>query len=171
MRHFGHAGTVKASDGGKLFETEYSDPRALVSWVLGLGEHARVVGPAEVEEEAVERLARVIELHREPLEIAAPAKRSKQQPEVSESRRAEETPIRPERFARLVTLARILIDAPRRSEKLDTRELCRDLQVTDTEVREDIDGLNVVNFGGGPYVVYAEVQAERIGAAPERAGA
>jgi proteasome accessory factor C len=171
LRHFGHAGTVTETDGGVTFETEYSDPRALVSWVLGLGEHARVTGPPEVEREAADRLARVIELHREQLEIAPPTKRPRGAGErETESRRAEETPIRPERFARLVTLARILIAAARRGEKLDTRELCEDLQVTDTELREDIDVLNVVNFGGGSYVVYAEVHGDTIEVDPEPYG-
>jgi proteasome accessory factor BC len=171
QRHFGHAGTVTEADGGVVLETEYADPRALVSWVLGLGEHARILGPAELEQEAAERLARVIELHRDQLETAAPVKRAKNPSEsAGESRRAEETPIRPERFARLVTLARILIDAARRGEKLDTRELCKDLQVSDVELREDIDVLNVVNFGGGSYVVYAEVQGDTIEVDPEPYG-
>jgi proteasome accessory factor C len=130
-----------------------------------------VAGPPELESEAADRLARVIDLHREPLETAPPAKRSKPAGErESESRRAEETPIRPERFARLVTLARILIAAARRGDKLDTRELCKDLQVTDTELREDIDVLNVVNFGGGSYVVYAEVHGDTIEVDPEPYG-
>ncbi|HYZ28590.1 MAG TPA: WYL domain-containing protein, partial [Thermoleophilaceae bacterium] len=171
QRHFGHAGTVTKADAGVIFESEYSDPRQLVAWVLGLGEHARIVSPPELEEEAAERLARVIELHREPHETAPPAKRSKATADgAGESRRADETPIRPERFARLVTLARILIAAARRGEKLDTRELCRDLQVTDTELREDIDVLNVVNFGGGSYVVYAEVHGDTIEVDPEPYG-
>jgi proteasome accessory factor C len=171
LRHFGHAGTVTETDGGVILETEYSDPRALVSWVLGLAEHARVVGPPELEHEAADRLARIIELHRDQLEPAAPAKRSANgDGGGSETRRAEETPIRPERFARLVTLARILIDAARRGDKLDARELCADLQVTDNELREDIDVLNVVNFGGGSYVVYAEVQGDTIEVDPEPYG-
>jgi proteasome accessory factor BC len=171
LRHFGHAGTVSETDGGVILETDYADPRALVSWVLGLGEHARVVGPPELEHEAAQRLARVIELHRDQLETAAPVKRSANgDGGGSESRRAEETTIRPERFARLVTLARILIEAARRGDKLDARELCRDLQVTDAELREDIDVLNVVNFGGGSYVVYAEVQGDTIEVDPEPYG-
>jgi proteasome accessory factor BC len=171
LRHFGHAGSVTATDDGVIFETEYSDPRALVSWVLGLGEHARVTGPPEVEREAADRLGRVIDLHREQLETAPPVKRTRGAGERdTESRRAEETPIRPERFARLVTLARILIAAARRGEKLDTRQLCDDLQVTDTELREDIDVLNVVNFGGGSYVVYAEVHGDTIEVDPEPYG-
>jgi len=163
--------SVAGGAGGVIFETEYSDPRALVSWVLGLGEHARVVHPPELEREASERLNRVIELHRGELETAPPAKRSRSAADRDgEGRRSEETAIRPERFARLVTLARILIAAARRGEKLDARELCDDLQVTDAELREDIDVLNVVNFGGGSYVVYAEVHGDTIEVDPEPYG-
>ena len=48
-RHFGHAGrTVPAPDGdGVIFETDYADSRAVVSWVLGLARarpHPRAAG-------------------------------------------------------------------------------------------------------------------------------
>jgi proteasome accessory factor BC len=69
-----------------------------------------------------------------------------------------------------VTLAGILIDAARTGSKLDAAELCESLQLTDTELREDIDVLNVVNFGGGSYVVYAEVQGEWVDVDPEPYG-
>ena len=35
--------------------------------------------------------------------------------------------------------------------------MCERLQVTGAELREDVNVLNVVNFGGGSYVLYAEV--------------
>ena len=44
------------------------------------------------------------------------------------------------------------------------------LQITDTELREDIDVLNVVNFGGGSYVLYAEVPGDQIEVDPEPYG-
>src|SRR5205814_7194886 len=81
-----------------------------------------------------------------------------------------ETPIRPERFARLVTLAGILIEAARTGSKLDLAQVCESLQVTEAELREDIDVLNVVNFGGGSYVLYAEVTGNQIEVDPEPYG-
>jgi proteasome accessory factor C len=36
-------------------------------------------------------------------------------------------------------------------------ELCERLQISDEELREDVNVLNVVNFGGGSYVLYAEI--------------
>src|SRR5205814_5473925 len=82
----------------------------------------------------------------------------------------EHAPIRPERFARLVTLAGILIGAAREGERLDVRTVREGLQITDTELREDIDVLNVVNFGGGSYVLYAEVHGDEIEVDPEPYG-
>ena len=68
--------------------------------------------------------------------------------------------IRPERFARLVTLASILIDAGRAGRLLVAAELCAALKISDQELREDISVLNVVNFGAGTYVLYAEIHPD-----------
>jgi len=75
-----------------------------------------------------------------------------------------------ERFARLVTLAGILIEAARDSQRLSLSELRKSLQVSEQELRQDIDVLNVVNFGGGSYVLYAEVQGDSIEVDPEPYG-
>ena len=56
------------------------------------------------------------------------------------------------------------------ARKLDVRELCERLQVSEQELRQDIDVLNVVNFGGGSYVLYAEVQGDQIEVDPEPYG-
>jgi proteasome accessory factor BC len=56
-----------------------------------------------------------------------------------------------------VTLASILIDAGRAGDRPHADGLCERLQITEQELREDINVLNVVNFGGGSYVLYAEV--------------
>jgi proteasome accessory factor C len=159
-----------APDGGIVFETEYAGSRQLISWVLGLGQHARVLDPPELAEEVSERLGLVIERHSQPLDLA-PAARSRPRVEEEPGQNGKrETPIRPERFARLITLAGILIETARQGAKLDVRELRETLQVTDAELRQDIDVLNVVNFGGGSYVLYAEVQGEQIEVDPEPYG-
>src|SRR5438874_3993384 len=69
-RHFGHAGRLVESDAGLVFETEYGKSRQLLSWVLGLGERARVVDPPELVEEADERVRLIVERHAHPLELA-----------------------------------------------------------------------------------------------------
>jgi proteasome accessory factor C len=173
MRHFGHAGaTEPAPDGdGVIFATEYADSRAIVSWVLGMREHARILDPPELAEEAAQRLSRIIELHTQGPELAPPAKKKPAPVEdASDANGKRETPIRPERFARLVTLAGILIEAARSGDLLPVRQVCDSLQVTDEELREDIDVLNVVNFGGGSYVLYAEIHGDSIEVDPEPYG-
>jgi proteasome accessory factor BC len=152
-----------------IFETDYADSRQMVAWVLGLGEQARIEGPDELVAEARERLELVIERHAQPLELAAPVKRRLREPAEPDDD-GQESPIRPERFARLVTLAGILIEAAREARKLEVAELCERLQVTEQELRQDIDVLNVVNFGGGSYVLYAEVQGDQIEVDPEPYG-
>jgi proteasome accessory factor BC len=177
QRHFGNAGDLtpasEAEDApgdGVILETAYADPRQVISWVLGLGERARVLGPPELVEEAAERAGLLVERHTGPLDTAPVRRRKQPAPEPDDDGEDHESPIRPERFARLVTLAGILIRAARGSEKLDVRELCDSLQVSEQELKEDIDVLNVVNFGGGSYVVYAEIQGDVIEIDPEPYG-
>jgi predicted DNA-binding transcriptional regulator YafY len=68
-----------------------------------------------------------------------------------------EAAIRPERFARLVTLASILIHSGRAGEPVSIADVCERLQISEEELHEDVNVLNVVNFGGGSYVLYAEI--------------
>ncbi len=168
-RHLGEdVGTIEEAEDGVLFETPYGDSRQLVSWVLGLGPRARVLEPPELVEEMQERVQLVAERHSEPIELAPAGKRRPRQEQEDDGKR--DTGIRPERFARLVTLAGILIETARGGSKLDLKELCQTLQMSEQELRQDIDVLNVVNFGGGSYVLYAEVQGDQIEVDPEPYG-
>ena len=168
-RHLGaDVGEITEADGGVEFETSYGDSRQLISWVLGLGERARILDPPELVEEAEQRVRTVVERHSEPIELAKPVKRRVREQAPDDGKR--ESTIRPERFARLVTLAGILIEAARAGGKLDLMQLCERLQVSDAELRQDIEVLNVVNFGGGSYVLYAEIQGDTIEVDPEPYG-
>jgi proteasome accessory factor BC len=179
-RHFGRfgeigpAGEEAHSQGDRLLRTSYSSARMIVSWVLGLGEHARLLGPPELVEELGRRLALLEELHSETFELAdsvpaveeaagasgTSAARADRRASAAERDTQGEATIRPERFARLVTLASILIQAGRGGERVNIAELRDRLQLSDEELREDINVLNVVNFGGGSYVLYAEILEE-----------
>jgi predicted DNA-binding transcriptional regulator YafY len=180
-RHFGRYGEIVPAeeqgvrDGDRLLRTSYSSTRMIVSWALGLGEHARLLGPPELVEELGRRLALLEELHSETLELAdsvpaieeppppttgASAARAGRRAAAAERDTQGEAAIRPERFARLVTLASILIHAGRRGERVKIAEVCERLQLSDEELREDVNVLNVVNFGGGSYVLYAEILEE-----------
>jgi proteasome accessory factor BC len=169
-RHFGRYGAMRAADDGggdRIFATEYADARQLVAWVLGLGEHARLVGPPELVEELEKRLGLLVERHRGELELAppaAPGDGAASAPAEAEAngngRGRESTAIRPERFARLVTLASILIQNGRVGRRIPAAEVREALQISEQELEEDIGVLNVVNFGAGSYVLYAEVQED-----------
>ncbi|HTW43549.1 MAG TPA: WYL domain-containing protein [Solirubrobacteraceae bacterium] len=199
-RHFGRYGEIVASsaegeedgapspEGETLFLTGYSNPRSLISWVLGLGANARLLGPEELVCELQRRLELLEERHGDgpplapgehgtfapaPGEVAAgartggaPRSRTARGAGVegvegeAEGAARQEAAIRPERFARLVTLASILIRAGRAGERVQMAELCERLQISMEELREDVNVLNVVNFGGGSYVLYAEINEQ-----------
>src|SRR3954471_16807832 len=159
-RHRGRFGGVKpADDGGIVFTTPYANTRQLVAWVLGLGEHARVEGPPELVDEVSDRLKQLAGRHTDGPDLAPPVPRASDPAEngAADNRngRGDPAAIRPERFARLVTLASILIDAGRAGQRLRSEEVCERLQITEQELREDVNVLNVVNFGGGSYLLHA----------------
>ncbi len=173
-RHFGRYGKMRpvGDQGDRIFSTPYANERQLIAWVLGLGEHARIIGPREVRDELRERVGLLIERHSgepqsldqsEPPSANGAGTRSVRDGDLGGVEAEEgnghhpEAAIRPERFARLVTLASILIDAGRAGRPLDADGLCKALNVSDQELREDISVLNVVNFGAGTYVLYAEI--------------
>jgi predicted DNA-binding transcriptional regulator YafY len=212
-RHFGRYGEIREPDpetlggeeaveGDRVFQTGYSNVRGLVSWVLGLGAHARLLGPAPPTEELGRRLELLQERHGEELPDTSPpasapahaggGARAQVRTSTRASRRAAggsasrggngatarggdgsavrgagDTAIRPERFARLVTLASILIQAGRAGGpgpgglgRVKIAEVCERLQLSEEELREDVNVLNVVNFGGGSYVLYAEIKEQ-----------
>ncbi|HLH65136.1 MAG TPA: WYL domain-containing protein [Solirubrobacteraceae bacterium] len=182
QRSFARFGELEPAgpDGDLVFRTPYANARQLVAWVLGLRDNARLLGPDELVDELRARLALLVDRHTgEPaLAQAMPSAEivdaaashggahatdathaseaaDRGEPDATGGR--AEAAIRPERFARLVTLASILIDAGRARRPLDAAELCRSLNVSIAELREDISVLNVVNFGAGTYVLYAEI--------------
>jgi predicted DNA-binding transcriptional regulator YafY len=191
-RHFGRYGVFGPADSDgerdRLFQTPYANARQLIAWVLGLGDHARIVGPPGLLAEMQERVHMLVERHTGDPEVAVEiadeasaaaglnggaaadaassgdrnelgdrAERSDRADRGDGNGLAADAAIRPERFARLVTLASILIEAGRAGRKLEATELRGRLNVSEQELREDISVLNVVNFGAGTYVLYAEI--------------
>ena len=177
-RHFGRYGEIQpATDdngnghdsGDRLFITPYANSRQLIAWVLGLAENARIIGPPELVTELRGRIGLLVESHTGEPALARSLGRENPADDQSETagrgaadhsdgngHRAD-AGIRPERFARLVTLASILIEAGRARRLLSAGDLCAALKVSEQELREDVSVLNVVNFGAGTYVLYAEI--------------
>ncbi|MEX0972396.1 MAG: WYL domain-containing protein [Solirubrobacterales bacterium] len=169
-RDFGAYGELrparKADDApgkGSVFETAYASPRELIAWVLRWRQNAEVLEPEELRGEARERLDLLHDRHRSDFEPAEVVDRPlREPPPRARANGRGEAAIRPERFARLTTLAGMLIDSAKKGERLSVTDLRRRLELTGEELQEDIDLLNVVNFGGGTYVLYAEVTGDEI---------
>jgi proteasome accessory factor BC len=178
-RHFGRYGEMRgagedADPDDRLFITRYANSRQLIAWALGLGDNARIAGPPELVTELCERVSLLVERHSGEPQVAdeLPAGTSPahavpdgrpdpaEDGPVSPNGGRPDAAIRPERFARLVTLASILIEAGRAGRLLSSAELCSALKISDLELREDIGVLNVVNFGAGTYVLYAEIHPD-----------
>ncbi len=164
---YGELRPAKKSDGapgkGSVFETDYASPRELIAWVLRWRQNAQVLGPEELREEAESRLGLLHDRHHNGFEPAEVVDRPlREAPRRARSNGRGEAAIRPERFARLVTLAGLLIDSAKRGERLGVADLRQRLELTGEELQEDIDLLNVVNFGGGTYVLYAEIVGDEI---------
>jgi proteasome accessory factor C len=164
---FGELRNVRKSDGapgkGRVFETGYASVRELIAWVLRWRANAEVLGPDDLREETEARRRLLLERHAngfKPAEIVDRPLRDA--PRRGRANGRGEAAIRPERFARLVTLAGLLIEAAKRGERLEVADLRERLELTDEELREDVELLNVVNFGGGTYVLYAEILGEEI---------
>jgi proteasome accessory factor C len=160
------AGKADGAPGkGMVFETRYASARELVGWALSWGRHARILEPTELAVEATERLELLRERHIggfEPAETVARPLPELNGQVAARSNGHGDSPIRPERFARLVTLAGLLIEAARKERRLPIDEVTAQLKISREEMADDIAVLNVVNFGGGTYVLYAEVGPEEI---------
>ncbi len=170
-RDFGRHGEVRPTtpeDGvsgeGIVLETTYASERELLAWVLRWRQNAEVLSPPELREVAGERIALLRDRHVNGFEIAETA--APTPPRLKERRHRSKdrssAAIRPERFGRLVTLAGMLIGAAKEERLLSVKELCSVLELSEAELKDDIDVLNVVNFGGGTYVLYAEIKGDEI---------
>jgi proteasome accessory factor C len=181
-RDFGKYGTLRKvtkDDGmrkrGMVYETEYASVPQLISWVLSWRENAELIAPKKAADEAGKRMKLLRERHRGEFDVAStvarPVLEAEGRPARSNgSRGRSESVIRPERFARLVTLAGLLIGAAREEGTLPVDRVTGELNISRDELQEDIEVLNVVNFGGGTYVLYAEIVGDEIEIDPDTYG-
>jgi predicted DNA-binding transcriptional regulator YafY len=144
---------------GVIFETQYASERELISWVLRWRSNAEILEPKKLRKEVQGRLRLLRDRHGDDGFDAAD---TVERPLRANGRRTRsngrgEATIRPERFARLITLAGLLIESAKAGTRLSIEEVSKRLKLSEEELREDIDVLNVVNFGGGTYVLYAEI--------------
>ena len=154
-RAYGNRGRFE--DG--VFVTEYSSIPLLAAWVLRQEGRAVPLEPEELRREVAEALERVLEAHEgEPPEVAPPAKQKNgDEPPVRPA-----GPVAPERFAVLQALLAYLLAAcgEEREAEIPAQELVERLHVPFEELEEHLSLLNLVNFGGGCYTVYAELRGD-----------
>jgi predicted DNA-binding transcriptional regulator YafY len=144
-----------------VFVTEYADLSHLASWILRLDGRAVPVEPAELRREVATGLRRVVERHTG--EPPKPAKAKAREPEEVTER--PQGPVNPERFGILQALLAYLLAACGENSNavIPTHDLVdRFPQIPEEAVEEHLSLLNLVNFGGGCYAVYAELRGDEI---------
>jgi proteasome accessory factor C len=150
-RTLADAGTVE--DG--VFETEYSQVELLAGWVLRQNGRAVPLEPDELRDAVGEGLNRLVEAHAGSAPQPASRKRSDPRHPLPERPTG---PVAPERFGLLQALLAHLLAAcgEERSAVLDAEELANRFSIPLEELQDHLSLLNLVNFGGGCYAVYAE---------------
>ena len=154
-RTLGDAGALE--DG--VFETEYASIGPLASWVLRQNGRAVPLEPHELREEVAEGLRRVRDRHTgEPPKVAREKATSKAPPAAERPA----GPVVPERFAVLQALLAHLLAAcgEDREATLGAQELADRFSIPREELQDHLSLLNLVNFGGGCYTVYAELEGD-----------
>jgi len=156
-RAYGNAGQLE--DG--VFVTDYSTPSQLASWILRQDGRAIPVDPDELRREVAQALRAVRENHQgAPPKLAAPAPAAR--PDGAGERPAG--PVVPERFAVLQALLAYLLAAcgEGTSAVIPAREIVERFHIPEEELEEHLQLLNLVNFGGGCYTVYAALEGDQV---------
>jgi proteasome accessory factor BC len=154
QRAYGSSGHLE--DG--VWVTEYSSLSQLASWVLRQDGRAVPLEPEELRREVASALRHVRAGH----EGAAPEPpREARQRSVDGAGERPAGPVAPERFAVLQALLAYLLAAcgEGKDAAIPVDELlARFPSIPPEELEEHLSLLNLVNFGGGCYTVYAELR-------------
>jgi proteasome accessory factor C len=154
-RTLSDAGTL--ADG--VFETQFARIEPLAGWVLRQNGRAKPLEPQELLDAVADGLTRLRAGH----EGDGPAVARERRVEAHVERGERPVgPIAPERFGVLQALLAHLLSAcgDSREARLDAGELADRFSIPREELQETLSLLNLVNFGGGCYTVYAEVDED-----------
>ena len=154
-RTLADAGTV--DDG--VFETSYATLGPLVSWILRQNGRAIPLEPPELRDEVADALRALRDRHTGAASEPARERRVEARQAVE---RQPAGPVGPERFGVLQALLAHLLAAcgDEKRAMLDADELAARFSIPREELQETLSLLNLVNFGGGCYTVYAEVDED-----------
>jgi proteasome accessory factor C len=139
-----------------VFVTEYSNLGQLASWIVRQDGRAVPQAPPELRREVARSLRLVRERHEgAPPELAPPAKRRD-----DEELERVAGPVAPERFAVLQALLAYLLDRAGDSGEavVPASELIERFHIPEDELEGHLSLLNLVNFGGGCYAIYAQLE-------------
>jgi proteasome accessory factor C len=156
-RAYGSAGQLENG----VFVTEYSSLPQLASWILRQDGRAVPVEPDELRREVAQALRTVRDGHQAAapkLAAPAPARRD----DGAGERPAG--PVVPERFAVLQALLAYLLAACGEGNEavIPAQEIVERFHIPEDQLDEHLQLLNLVNFGGGCYTVYAALEGEDV---------
>jgi proteasome accessory factor C len=142
------------------FRTPYTNVELLAGWVLRQEGRARPLGPPELMEAVAAGVERVLAAHEgEP--STPPRLKSRGEQPVLERPAG---PVAPERFGVLQALLAHLLascgDQP--SATIPASELVERFHIPPEQLEEHLQLLNLVNFGGGCYAVYATLDGDEV---------
>ena len=156
-RAYGTAGQLE--DG--VFITEYSSLPQLASWILRQDGRAIPLEPDELRREVAQALRNVRASHETgPPQLATPAPPPRQDG-LSERPAG---PVVPERFAVLQALLAYLLAACGEGTDavIPAHEIVERFHIPEDQLEEHLQLLNLVNFGGGCYTVYAALEGDHV---------
>jgi proteasome accessory factor BC len=156
-RAYGDRGRLE----GDVFVTGYASLTQLASWILRQDGRAIPLEPPGLRREVAASLRTVRDRHEQrPPKLAAAAEHDAA--DAASERPAG--PVAPERFAVLQALLAHLLAAcgEDRGAVVPAAELAERFAMTPESLEEHLSLLNLVNFGGGCYTVYAELQGDTV---------
>jgi proteasome accessory factor BC len=143
-----------------VFRTDYAQLGSLAAWILRQEGRARPLSPPELVEEVEQGLGRAIEAHE-----GEPSK----PPRVSSRREAEPVdrtagPVAPERFGLLQALLAFLLAScgEGTSARIPAADVAERFNIPLDLLDDHLQLLNLVNFGGGCYAVYAALEGDEV---------
>ena len=138
-----------------VFETDFANVDLLAGWVLRQNGRAVPLEPVELVEAVGAALSTLADAHDGDAPGVAGPKRTDPRRPLPERPAG---PVAPERFGVLQALLAHLLAAcgDERSTTLDAAEVAARFSIPLEELQDHLSLLNLVNFGGGCYAVYAE---------------
>ena len=148
----------KIDDG--VFVTNYSDLGQLSSWILRQDGRAVPLAPPELRRQVRADLELVQKRH----DGRLPRVAGEVTAEVAEAEERPASPVPPERFGLLQALLAYLLDRCGDDTRavIPASDIVERFHIPPESLEEHLQLLNLVNFGGGCYAVYTELQDGRV---------